>query len=122
MACCKEEKYSSSELQRFTDRIENILGHDSCRAEYRIFLRQIKRFDMIKVLDLWEMANDIRKNVTGSPERRTKSQELEDKLGDDPSFSGLSGDDIALAVNERASEKLGKTHRYFVHYLNKKYR
>lgn len=122
MACCKEEKYSSSELQRFTDRIENILSHDLCREEYRIFLRQIKRFDMLKVLDLWEMANDIRKNVTGSPERRSKTQELEDKLEDDPSFSITDNEDIVLAVNERASEKLGKTHRYFVHYLNKNYR
>lgn len=128
MACCKEPKYTQSELQRFTDRIENILSHDECRQEYRAFLRDIKRFDMIKVLDLWELANDIKKNETSSPERKRKSEILEEMVDDDPSFSGLFDTDadsdlnIVTAVNERASEKLEKTHRFYVHYLNKKYR
>ncbi|GLV37888.1 hypothetical protein CBL_06410 [Carabus blaptoides fortunei] len=92
MASCRNNKYSLDELRRFNDRIENILNHEACRKEFRQFLRDIRRNDLVNILEIWELANDIKKNTPGSPERRRKFEELEDKLDEEPDFSAILDD------------------------------
>lgn len=123
MAGCRNSKYSLDELRRFNDRIENVLNHEACRKEFRQFLRDIRRNDLVNILEIWELANDIKKNTPGSPERRRKFEELEEKLDEEPDFSSILDDvDKIIAANQRASERLEIYHNHYMHYLNKKYR
>lgn len=50
--------FSTEDLNVFSHKIENCLEHSECRQIFKNYLTTLRRRDLLRVLQLWERADD----------------------------------------------------------------
>lgn len=50
-------RFTSQQIERFNDRIENLVGDEQCRNIFKGFLTDSRRQNLLNALKLWEEAN-----------------------------------------------------------------
>lgn len=122
---CGVPKYTQDELRHFIDRVENVLQNQECRGEFCEFLKETKKFDLVKYVKIWKLVNDMVEKRPDSPEPEPKN-ELKETLEDIPRLEEFADnfeeEDNLLELRKKVCRELGKGHKLFARHLRNEYK
>lgn len=115
--------FSTEDLNKFSHKIDNCLEHPDCRRIFEQYLKNLRRRDLLRALQLWERADD---------DLRTSAVYMEDDYQDMIERIDGFNEGPLLSINEYAQKLvyvkreccriLNKINSQFVQYLQQHHR
>lgn len=81
-ASCAFSEFPRADLDRFTDRVENVLNDDRGRGLFRNFMLEREMRDGLRVLNFWEHVKRLLDSDPGSGSPCTYSREINELLAE----------------------------------------
>lgn len=110
--------FSNDDINIFSHKIENCLEHTACRGIFKQYLTTLRRRDLLRVLELWERADDDLK--TNAILMEDDYQDLIERIDDFNEGPLLSLSEYAQKleyVKRECARILNKIKTHFIQYL-----
>lgn len=111
------KKFTVQEIERFNDRISNVLDNSDCRKVFEEFLLTQKNPTLIKTFKLWMKADENSQN-SFKDDFFDIIEEIDD-FNMSPLLSVSECDQKFAFVKQECSRILEKIRPQFIHYLHK---
>lgn len=110
--------FTNDDINIFSHKIENCLNHAVCRQIFKMYLETCRRRDLLRVLQLWERADDDLK--TNAMYMEDDYEDLIERIDDFNSNPLLSLNEYSLKldyIKRESARILDKIKPQFIQYL-----
>lgn len=115
---CNRKKFTTKEIDRFSDRIQNVLDNPDSRKLLNNYLQEVRRPDLLKVVKLWEDANlYLKLSETFDEVVIMEAIDEIDEFNTNPFLSICENNNKLLYVKQECSRILSKILKNFIKYL-----
>lgn len=112
----ENRKFTDPELERFNDKISNVLDNSYCRQIFENFLTVQRNPALIKIFKLWEKAHQ---DTSYDEDNYLDEIEEIDNFNINPLYSISECDHKLAYIKQQCSRLLEKIHPQFMLYLHK---